>query len=127
MSDLDIIGYVCDGDVYCKECIDDNDGEPTCDCEECDGDKGHESASAVFEYSSESDSPTHCGQCRQFLRNRLTKEGFEDLVERIQRFEHEFWPDRIKEYMDHWDWFDWYVIPTFLGRMDPLGNYKRSW
>lgn len=49
-------GYVCDGDVYCADCLDGNDGS---------------------DYSGVPDTPTHCGGCGVPIMHELTSYGVE--------------------------------------------------
>lgn len=107
------IGYVWEGGVYCKDCMDASGGSVTSESEE---------VGAIFE-ESESDYPEHCGDCHEFLGGALTTEGKRWLRE--QWVEHR-WRDfaLIETYMQHYDSMDWYFIFTFWGWMDPLGNLK---
>jgi len=65
-------GFVCDGDVYCEDCLDDT---------LCKSDEVRE----IFEvYEGESDSPTHCGWCGVPIIHDLTPEGVEYVREALK-------------------------------------------
>jgi hypothetical protein len=112
MGEYDPAGYIYEGDVYCDACIGDDL-------------KNADEVGAVLE-SSYWDSPLHCGGCRQFLPTALTEEGYCELEEQIRAFSFEYWgEDLLSEYLSHWDFHDWHVIPTFIGMMDPFGEIRR--
>jgi len=58
-------GFVCDGEVYCADCLLDTDFD------------ARELPEICMLYEGESDSPTHCGGCGVPIIHDLTLEGAE--------------------------------------------------
>ncbi len=110
---MEVIGYVYEGDIYCKTCLTANGGPDPND---------EDSVGPVFD-TDEGDAPVHCGGCREFLGGALTRDGVRFLkelyLERHVRNE-ALW----KAYMDYYHGVDWYFIPTFIGPMNPRGEFK---
>lgn len=83
------MGYIYKADVYCDECGDEIRGklhaqgktpEDTMDHSSYDSDDFPKDADVEHE---ESDTPEHCAQCRKFLRNPLTSDGYSYVQEKL--------------------------------------------
>ncbi len=102
------IGYVVDGDVYCLNCCADECGAQW------------DNTNLVTDFDT-FDYPVHCGECRVFIPTSLSHDGVKylrQIYEQGMRDMH-----RWEEYIETWDFVDWYFIHTFAGPMDVLGNF----
>lgn len=113
---MEVIAYIYDSEILCEDClraagIDPDDDE----------------VSALFD-TSESDSPLHCAYCHAFLGGSLTEDGFQNIV---RYYLDGYFQDKngdpddvLLTYMREYDYYDWYVVPTFVGFLDPCGDLK---
>ena len=84
-------GFADDGDVYCKDCLDDANVAP------------HEFYEVFELYKGESDSPTHCGGCGIPIIHDLTIDGVEYVREALKDGGGccaELWPVVWASYLD---------------------------
>jgi len=80
------IGYYVDCDTaHCRDCIPDADAWSRGDYVGWDGFEGWEEPAVIFT-GTESDTPTHCGECGAVIRHDLTADGARYVMEAIAEF-----------------------------------------
>lgn len=114
------MGYIYQADVYCDDCGDSICGklhaqgsapEDTMDHSSYDSDDFPKSADVEHE---ESDTPMYCAKCGKFLRNPLTRDGYQYVQEKlnetsVSRF------SQLSPVLN--DWAHWYNF-TYWDQVD---------
>ena len=79
MSDV----YMYQAALYCAPCGHDLPACPNPDCDDTDHDSDEYRTGPYPDGGGESDSPDHCDDCRVFLENPLTHDGFHYVIEQL--------------------------------------------
>ena len=95
------LAYIFQADIYCEDCGRDirtrltMDGNaPSNPSDECTYDSDNFPKGPYSDGGGEADCPQHCAQCRAFLENSLTQDGYEFVREAIRNAEEKNLADR---------------------------------